>query len=314
LANAGIEAISFKGPILAIRAFHNIGLRVFRDLDFLVRDSDLAPAIATLHSLGYERTGQLTAAQFDLIHRIQGQEIIFNKANGTCIEPHTRLTSIKMALDIDYAALWRRARRMRVNGRTVLTMAPEDDILCLAIHGGKEMWCNIKEVCDFAALIGSHPELDWTAILERAHNQGCLRIVLLATALARKYFNSPVPDMVAAAERADPALQPMIDRIIANWQAEHPVGPPDNATISFDRLRLHRAGAPRIRYVARTLFLPGPQYVASIPLPGYLGFAYIPLKVAHDLIAWPLWRAYREVCSQAARLRNVLAGAILPSP
>ena len=58
-----------------------------------------------------------------------------------------------MALDVDYAALWRRAEHKIVEGRRVLTLAPEDTFLVLAIHGGKEMWWNIKWACDIAALI-----------------------------------------------------------------------------------------------------------------------------------------------------------------
>ena len=120
LASSGIEAIPLKGPVLAIQAYGDLGLRSFRDLDFLVRDFDLAASIATLHKLGYERRDRLTAAQFDLIHKLQGQEILFRKSVGTALEPHTRLTPNKMALDVDYAALWNRARKANLNGRTLL--------------------------------------------------------------------------------------------------------------------------------------------------------------------------------------------------
>ena len=137
LAKNGIEAIPFKGPLLAIQAYGDLGLREFRDLDFLVRDEDLAKTIGALNSLGYRRRGELTAAQFALIHRLQGQEIVFGESSRTAVEPHTRVTSLKMALDIDYAGLWRRAQKTRVNGHTFLTPALEDGLLLLAIHGGK---------------------------------------------------------------------------------------------------------------------------------------------------------------------------------
>jgi hypothetical protein len=90
---------------------------VFRDLDFLIHDSDIAPTIATLRGLGYARKGRLTEAQFDVIHRIQGQEILHKKGSGIIVEPHTRLTPMKMTLSIDYTGLWRRAQRTTVNGR-----------------------------------------------------------------------------------------------------------------------------------------------------------------------------------------------------
>jgi hypothetical protein len=85
LSSAGIEAIPLKGPVLAIQSYDDLGLRVFRDLDFLIRDPDLAATITVLHELGYKRKGQLSAHQFDLIHRLQGQEILFKEEAGNAV-------------------------------------------------------------------------------------------------------------------------------------------------------------------------------------------------------------------------------------
>ncbi len=98
LDRAGVAAIPFKGPILAIQTFGGIGRRSFRDLDFLIREADLPAAIAVLDGIGYPRTTALTTVQLDLIHRIQGQEIIFNATVGTAIEPHSRLTCARWRL------------------------------------------------------------------------------------------------------------------------------------------------------------------------------------------------------------------------
>jgi predicted O-linked N-acetylglucosamine transferase (SPINDLY family) len=311
LAANGVEAIPFKGPVLALQSYGDLALRMFRDLDFLIRDADIDPTIATLRRFGYEPNRELTAAQYELIHRLQGQEIVFKQATGTAIEPHTRLTPIKMALDIDYAALWSRARRVNLQGRTLLTLAPEDDLITLAIHGGKEMWWNIKWACDVAAFVGSHPNLDWTSVIERARAQGCARMVLLATSLVRQHFNLALPDPVVAAERADPAMAKMVRRVTALWQAETPLGPASNNRLSIDRLRLHDGIVRQARYVGRTLFLPGPHHVMSMPLPKGASFAYIPIKLAHDFIALPLWRTYRRGLAQAERLQDALAGSDL---
>ncbi len=301
LALAGIPAIPFKGPILAVQAFGDIGLRAFRDLDFLIRESDISAAIAKLHELGYIRAEDLTAVQFDLIHHVQGQEIIFNQANGTCIEPHSRLTSRKIALDIDYDGLWARARPTAVMGRMMLTLAPEDELLTLAIHGGKELWWSLKWACDFAAFIASHPAIDWPAVVARAEAQGCRRMLLLAAALARRYFDSTVPRATLAAAEADHAIAPMMGRILTQWQADKAMGPHDNSTLSIDRMLLHDGMLRRIRFMLRTLLLPGPQYLASLALPRGLSFAYIPLKLVNDLIALPLLQGFRHARLQLAR-------------
>jgi protein O-GlcNAc transferase len=311
LAKGGIEAIPFKGPVLAMQAYGDLGLRVFADLDFLVHDSDMVSTMAALLGLGYERTEALSEAQIAMIQRLQGQDFVYRKAIGIGVEPHTRLTPIKMALDIDYAALWRRAQRTNLHGRTVLTLAPEDDLLILAIHGGKELWWNIKWACDIAAFIASHPKLDWMAIVERARAQGCLRMVLLATLLACKYFNTVVPDSIVAAQRADHIIEPMVERIVAHWNDDEPMGSPSNKALSMARLRLHDGVVRRARYVARTLLLPGRHHVAAMPLPKGLHFAYGPIKIAHDIVALPLWRGYRKVAAQAGRFGKALMNSDL---
>jgi predicted O-linked N-acetylglucosamine transferase (SPINDLY family) len=307
LSDRRITAIPFKGPVLAVQAYGDVGLRVFTDLDFLVHDRDLDSSVTALLELGYERKDALTKAQVRAIQRLQGQDFVFNRATDIGVEPHTRLTPSKMALDIDYAGLWSRAQPRDVDGRSMLTLAPEDDLLVLAIHGGKEMWWSIKWAADVAAFIGSHPQLDWSAALARAREQGCVRMLLLAASLARTYFQAAVPAPIIAAECIDPAIGPMVERIVAGWEASEPLGAPSNKTLSMDRLRLHDGILRRTRYWARTVFLSYPGHVASLPLPAGLSFAYAPIKIAHDGIALPLWRGYQQALMGAGRLWEALA-------
>jgi protein O-GlcNAc transferase len=317
LAENGIDAIPFKGPLLAIQVFGDLALRQFADLDFLVHAEDLAKTIATLNSLGYRRWQELTAAQSALIHRLQGQEIMIGQSSGIVVEPHTRLTSLKMALDIDYPGLWRRAQSTAMNGHTFLTPAPEDGLLLLAIHGGKEMWRKLKWACDFAGFVEAFPHLNWAVVAGRARAQGCLRMLLLATSLARSFFNSTIPHAITTAEREDPTIEPMVRRIVQEWQADEPAQSPAH-NFNRDWLRLHDGIVRQIRYVAQCVFLPGPDLVASMPLPRHLGFAYIPIKLAHDLVALPLWQAFWRALAPVERLPFAFAAsdvalAIIPA-
>jgi hypothetical protein len=301
LSRSGIEAIPFKGPVLALQAYGDVGFRVFQDLDFLVRDCDFASTMTILRSLGYERKEGLTEAQIEAIQRLQGQDFLYNRAAGIGVEPHTRLTPNRMALDIDYADLWERARRTSLNGHTMLTLEPEDHFLILAIHGGKELWWNIKWTCDVAAFIASHRDLNWGQIAVRAKAQGAFRMVLLAASLAHKFFDAAIPEAIFTAQGADAAIAPMTERILAHWLAGE-LGGPSNNRLSMDRLRLHDGIVRRARYAMRTWCLPGPRYVAWIALPRQLRFAYVPLKIVHDLALFPLWRLYRKALNRAGGL------------
>ena len=301
LAAEGIPAIPFKGPVLALQAYGDFGLRMFRDLDFLIRDADLRAAIAGLQKAGYERQPGLTESQLEITHWIQGQEVMFRSKVGTCIEPHTRLTSIRMALNIDHEGLWRRAQHNVVSRVTMYTLAPEDEFIVLAIHGGKELWWNIKWACDAAAFVAAHPHLDWNIVEERARMQGCRRMVLLAASLARLFFDAGIPPPAVAAEQTDAAIAPMVQRIVESWEVAEQTGPVSAKSVSLDRLRLHDGVLRQAAYVARTWFLPGPHHAPLLSVPKRLRFLYVPAKLAHDAVALPIWRTYEQLRTKTDR-------------
>lgn len=305
LSNARVEVLCFKGPVLAMAAFGDLGLRGFRDLDILIRDRDLATALRCLQALGYRRDGDLTPAQLDVIHHLQGQEVM-SKAQGAVVEPHTRLIPLKMALSIDHEELWRRARHREVCGKSLLTFAPEDTLLVLAIHGGKELWWDIKWACDVADFVAAHPELDWDAVAGRARSQGCYRMLLVAAALAHDHLGAKIPEKIVSAVAADRRVEKIIGRVIARWEMDDPGGPPSNKALSLDRFLLHDGLRRRASYVLRTFLLPGPQHVPLVRLPRSLALAYIPIGLAHDLIALPLYRAQGKFRALASRLRDML--------
>jgi protein O-GlcNAc transferase len=313
LALSGVDAIPIKGPLLASRAYGDLGLREFRDLDFLIRDRDVRATRTVLRTLGYEPKDPFSEAQLNIIHRIQGQEVMFNAANGICIEPHTRLTPRKMAVDIDYPGLWSRACFSELHGKAFRTLAPEDEFLMLAVHGGKELWWRMKWVCDVAAYIHANAQLDWDTIIGRAKTQGCLRFVLLASCLARSYFNANIPDRVVKIESTHPEIEEIAKRVARLWPSDEPAGPPSNKTIFRDCLRLHDGLRRRARYALRTSLLPSPHHISWVALPEQLGFAYVPLKIAHDVLMLPACNAYQGMLTQGQRLQNSFAPILASS-
>jgi hypothetical protein len=89
LADNGIAAITFKGPVFAIQAYGDFGLTIAQNLQFLLRDSDLASTIAALCNLGYERNGRLTGAQLDL------NQGLFTAVSATIIESLLRYSTFR---------------------------------------------------------------------------------------------------------------------------------------------------------------------------------------------------------------------------
>ena len=185
LAEAGIEAIAFKAPVSDIRVYCELGLRRSGNPALLLHEADMSRAVGVLGDLGYARR-QLSPARLDLIRRLQGNEILAKPAVEDGIGLYTRLAPMRAAFDIDHAALWRRARRMPLQGRTMTALAPEDELLLMAAQYGEDPSWSLGWACDVAGFIGAHPELDWSALLARARAQGLLPMLLIATALARR--------------------------------------------------------------------------------------------------------------------------------
>lgn len=219
----GIDVIAVRGPVLALQAFADLGLREFGRCELLAHESDAAFVSATARAA--QKTG----------------------AGGSNVR--TGLTTGMMTLDVGYAQLRPRARRVDLNGHRILTPAPEDALLLLAIRGTEGMWWRIKWACDIAAFIGSHPELDWTATIARARHIGCLHMLALALSLARHYFGSELPQ--TAATHVSPMIESAEERIVGYWR-EH-TAPRRPEAFSTDLLRLHNGAMRRGRYLARTL-------------------------------------------------------------
>jgi hypothetical protein len=161
-------------------------------------------------------------------------------------KPHTRLTPINTGLDIDYQGIWRRARRSNVSGCLMLTLAPEDDLISRSIRGGREMWWNIKWVCDVAMFIES--DLDWNGSVEQAKAQGCLRMILLAASLARHCFGHPCR---TSSSRRRTSIRPCFRCWGASWHIGRPIGPtgvPETGRCQWTSCGLHAAscGGPDI--------------------------------------------------------------------
>ncbi len=309
LSDHSIEAIACLGPVLANQAYGDLGLGTVEDLHILIDDRDLAQGMAVLCDMGFERRKQLTVGQLHLIHRLQGHETLLKKNRRIGVRLHTRLTPMDMAYDLDYEGLWRRATRKTFDDRTVMTLSAEDDLVVLAIIGGIELWLSASRACDVAALIGSHPNLDWAAIIDRSRFQGCLRAVLLALALAHRYFGATVPAPVMATAYNDKVLAPMLECIATRWRTNGPVVSRDGG-FSLERLRLHDGALRGIRHAIRSLILPGPHHVTRNPFPKLFTSltAYCCLKIAHDIALLPLLRAFRYSRSQAKTLLGKLAG------
>ncbi len=193
LADAGIPAITFKGPTLAVSVYGDLGLRPFGDLDILVRPDDFEAALALLSEAGY-RPQRPFPWECHLVH----------SERGTCLDLHAALSHDGIPYGLDFDQLEARAARIELDGHEVACPDAEDLLLLLCVHLTKDMWdvrsgfapnLRLIKLADIAELVRRR-EPDWDLVLERAQTLRVLRILRFALGVVRQVYPVALPAAV----------------------------------------------------------------------------------------------------------------------
>lgn len=86
LKKHGITAIPYKGPVLAIIIYKNLGFRSFSDLDFYVPWDDVSRTRKILIENGYEPLMELSPNQEEAFHKFQREYHFISKSTGITLE------------------------------------------------------------------------------------------------------------------------------------------------------------------------------------------------------------------------------------
>jgi hypothetical protein len=175
LAEAGVEAMPFKGPALAVQAYGDLSMRSFCDLDILIHERDFDRMHKTLSErefipqniLDTEVKKKLTILEKDLTFY----------GHGNSIEIHWHITEPLLSIPIDSGELLIRAIPISLNGKGVKTLSLEDSIIVLCIHGTKHFWHELKWLADLTNLILNNPDINWQLVIRRAELVGVRRII-----------------------------------------------------------------------------------------------------------------------------------------
>jgi hypothetical protein len=265
LEQAGIAAITFKGPVLASTAYGSIELRQFSDLDILVHQRDLPQIAEVLTAERYvsphTRREGLATGYF------QEYEDAFIGPDGLgSIDVHWNITPRSFRFAPDEEGLWRRARRVDLGVGTVMAMGAEDLMLYICVHAAKHGWVTLGWICDVAESIRAHPGIDLMEILAKATALGSRRMFLTGIHLARELVGAPVPDEIAAVARGDRAVAALTKRIAGQLFSGTTQGRAD-----FDPwavpMRSIEGTRERVRYVVRRMLAPTMGDYQLVPLP-----------------------------------------------
>ena len=273
LEAAGVEAVPYKGPALALYAYGNLALRRFVDLDILVRKSDVVRAVEILSAGGFVSATAWTSAQRELLLRTQHNLSMSRESGRLLVELHWEVASRLFASSLQAENFWGRLSSMRLNSLEVKCLGAEDLLLSLCVHGSKHLWERLAWICDVAELVRTRKEMDWDRVIARAVAAGSERMLLLGLYLAHSLLSAALPGQIEEKLKADRMVVKLAAKVSERlFVSADALGITIPESFSFN-WAVRTDLRSRLRY-CRLLLQPTDADIETLPLPRPLIFVY----------------------------------------
>ncbi|MFL6227561.1 MAG: nucleotidyltransferase family protein [Pyrinomonadaceae bacterium] len=291
---AGIEAIPYKGPALAVAVYGDVALRQFLDLDIIVRPRDVGRATEVLKRAGFAPHFALkNVREEEAFLRLSYVQLFRRAADAVAIELHWGVAPRFFNFPFPIERLWEHNTHLSLGGSEVRAIAPETLLLLLSVHGNKDLWARLEWVCGLDALINRETDLDWQAVLTEALRLGALRILLLGLALSSELLDTPLPEEVSrrvAGSTAVASLASLVRRTMFDEEARVPTL---REQVSFHTRSKDTLGA-RLTYCSRLLLTTTPVDWSAVGVPPSFSFVHLlvrPLRLMKKRLLSPARRA-----------------------
>ncbi|MGB8012023.1 MAG: nucleotidyltransferase family protein [Terriglobales bacterium] len=260
-----LQAIPYKGPVLAHLLYRDLGVRSFSDLDFLISPVDFERAKQALAEIGYRPAAELTSAVERLWLRT-GYERSFDGAAGeNLVELQWALLPYFYGVDLRVEDLVARASRAVVGEHEAPCLSPEDSLLVLCLHAAKHLWTRLIWLCDIAETLQTQ-NIDYALLFSRARDLGIARILGVSFWLAKNVLHAELPKPVEEMVAADPQVV-VLGSEFAGRLARGAAY--DFESTEYFRLimKLRERRGDRWRYLWRLVWTPSAGDLAAVRLP-----------------------------------------------
>lgn len=239
LEKEGIPAILLKGGYLGEIVYEEPGLRVMGDFDILFQPEHTTKAQLALQKAGF-----------------------LSEKAPVCLDIHQQFDR---EIKIDMRRIWDRATPVRLSGKDILALSPEDLLLHVCVHMSSHHLFRVtglRGVCDIREIVRHYGgKLDWNTVFERAREWEVENAVYLGFLVVSELLGEGIiPKSVL--ENAKPAdFDPMMTTWAANRIFRERV---DKLILSPYYWRIWEQGTFRQKLLSiRKLLLPKPKHISQ---------------------------------------------------
>nr|WP_283937906.1 nucleotidyltransferase family protein [Sphingomonas caseinilyticus] len=183
---AGVPLLFVKGLTVGALAYRYPLLKMGWDIDLLIDPRDLEQASDLISSLGYTLQIPADAAKLSAWHA-RSKESVWDRDGAFHVELHTRLADNPLlipTIDVHSPNQWVEvAPDIRLP-----TLAEEELLAYLAVHGASSAWFRLKWISDFAARLAGKSGEDVESLYRQSQQLGSARAFGQALLLADTLF------------------------------------------------------------------------------------------------------------------------------
>ena len=205
-----IPVMVLRGTRLAEKLYRDPAMRMYTDIDLLVRRTQLEQVKSLARELGFHRSPSPGSLSDTFFERNHYHLLYVSRTTGIPLEVHWSMAPPFSIQRIDYEELFGRARQTRIAGVPGLMPSPEDDLILQAVHLNKHA-SSLQGLCgprltalclkesllpwmiDLDRFLALHPQLDWDAIARRSRSWEVAGPVLAALNTVAEVLGTGVP-------------------------------------------------------------------------------------------------------------------------
>jgi hypothetical protein len=284
LSRSNIEAIPFKGAVLALQAYGNLEMRQFDDIDLLLPGKRILKAVELLTANGYASYPKLSGSRARAYVKSCQGWLLQSATTNTFIDIKPAIGSHALHDDKTLRKMLSRLVTLQFEGRSIPCLNHVDTLIAICIHGNHHLWQRLAWIMDVSMLARQMSIDDWNSAVVRARDQGSMRRLLVGIHLAAELLNTAVPDFIRELVDADPTvarLATVATEALCSFQK----GDTDLAAARSYRLNSMERARDRLRMTIRQLFVPASVEWSIVALPAWaypLYYIIRPLRLIRD--------------------------------
>ena len=264
LEENGVNAVTYKGPVLAQMAYGNVGYREFGDIDVFISKNDAIKAKKIMLDWGYNLKDKIKVEE-SLYLSLDSEYRFLNKNKTALIEINWNFEGLFLSFSRSPEFLLSNLETFNYNGFAFKIPKITNHLLMLAIHSSNHNWNRLSWINDIAQFIRIN-NIYWSEVLIKAEEIGVKRILLINLFLAKDLFDLDLPEEVLIHIKSDNKVQKTSFEIKKRFFNE------ENLNL-FGKLILNLKKREAVKYGIKDCF-------KSLTKPDYRIFEFFPLPRA----------------------------------